>query len=184
MVIEDLEHVLTSLKLVNWGSEVVSPLGALKMWGGTVPLNLKPQLRNPSNESIQILTSNSSWNGSKPCKCRENLARDTSLRGVCIPKFGKISVIQLLGSYTLCCTDGEIWHGGVELGAIFQPHRCNTSPLRSEKPQIALWVTYIPTEAGNKVTTSSPKDAPTNISTLNTLRWTLCSFVRGHECSA
>ena len=30
---------------------------------------------------------------------------------------------------------GEIWHGGVDLHAKFDTHRCNVSPLRGKKPQ-------------------------------------------------
>ena len=71
----------------------------------------------------------------KLCKFCENRARDTPLRGVYIPDFGQIWVkIPILGVLHPCrCTNGgEIWHGG---DGKFQPHRCNVSPLRGEKPQ-------------------------------------------------
>jgi len=69
--------------------------------------------------------------GYKLWKFRVNRARDTHLRGVYIPNYGKISVkIQLWGSYTLIVAPigmkfgilhakfhrwGEIRHGGVDL---------------------------------------------------------------------
>jgi len=45
-----------------------------------------------------------------------------------------------LGSNTLIVAPtGEIWHGGGDFGSVlcakFQPHRCNVSPMRGEKPQ-------------------------------------------------
>jgi len=71
----------------------------------------------------------------KLCKFCENLVRDAPVRGVSVPKFGKISVkFPVLGVlyYYLCTDVGEILHG-VDLRRTppskFHPHRCNVSPL-------------------------------------------------------
>ena len=64
----------------------------------------------------------------KLCKLCENRARDTPLRGVYIPHFGKIWVkISVFGVLHPCCrTDGgEIWHGGREF---WYPLPCQISP--------------------------------------------------------
>ena len=78
----------------------------------------------------------------KICKFCENRARDTPLRGVYIPDFGQIWVkISILGSYTLVVAPMGVKCGmedgtfGPLLHAKFNPHRCNVSRLRGEKPQ-------------------------------------------------
>ena len=58
--------------------------------------------------------------------------------GVYIAKFGKN--FSKIFSYwdpipLLLYQWGEIWHGGVDLHAKFDTHRCNVSPLRGKKPQ-------------------------------------------------
>jgi len=80
------------------------------------------------SKSVQISTANASSNDIKIGKFGEDRARDTPMRGVYIPKLGKMSVkFSVLGGfYTLIVPP---------MGMKISPHRCNVSPLRGEKPQ-------------------------------------------------
>jgi len=72
--------------------------------------------------------------GYKLCKCRENHARDTPLRGVYVPNFGQISVrISVLGVLYLTVAPMGVKFGTEErtfnphLHAKFHPHHCGVS---------------------------------------------------------
>ena len=84
------------------------------------------------------ITQNRGFDGRTMWKSRKGYAPSRLLQSIFSSNLGKNSVLGF--QYPCRCTDwGEICHGGGAsdplLRAKFQPHRCNVSPLRGEKPQ-------------------------------------------------
>jgi len=123
MVIEDLEHILASLKLgipthsfiVRGHSKFVTP------WAN--PSKFR-QLTHPETRY-------------KFCKIREYRARDVGhLYSTFWSNLSKI--FSFGGPIPLLLHQwGETWHGGPLLRAKFHPHWCNVSPLWGEKAQMS-----------------------------------------------
>jgi len=74
-VIEDLEHILAPWKLLGVQCTILLP-GSAEIQGKPIALKLKPpQLCNPLNKSIQIITANTCWwNNIQTAKFHENRA--------------------------------------------------------------------------------------------------------------